>query len=220
MLDLTYSWQSHLSKKSRSRTLGHRVCLESLSRTITISTIQALTHRYHRFREIHFNATDMNNAKLNVKSWQSHSRMESRSRAPVHSACLKSMSRKIITQDFNTSSNHCFREMHFNVRLDIYCWSMDGLMDGDSNFYKQVRQIVNICCCDWHCKGELNKAYPDRALERGSIQINILLISLQKHLGPVVRSINSLTNSLVVKMLTVLVNTISNSQVFLQKKSE
>ena len=35
--------------------------------------------------------------------------------------------------------------------------------------------------------------------------------------GPVVQSIVSLTSSLVVKMLTVLVRTISNSQVFLLK---
>ena len=37
--------------------------------------------------------------------------------------------------------------------------------------------------------------------------------------GPVVPSIVSLTSSLVVKMLTVLVSTISNSQVFLLKKN-
>ena len=37
-------------------------------------------------------------------------------------------------------------------------------------------------------------------------------------LGPVVQSIVSLTSSLVVKMLTVLVSTISNSQVFSLKK--
>ena len=37
------------------------------------------------------------------------------------------------------------------------------------------------------------------------------------HLGPVVQSIVSLTSSLVVKMLTVLVSTILNSQVFLLK---
>ena len=37
------------------------------------------------------------------------------------------------------------------------------------------------------------------------------------YLGPVVQSIVSLTSLLVVKMLTVLVNTISNSQVFLLK---
>ena len=36
--------------------------------------------------------------------------------------------------------------------------------------------------------------------------------------GPVVQSIVSLTSSLVVKMLTGLVSTISNSQVFLLKK--
>ena len=42
----------------------------------------------------------------------------------------------------------------------------------------------------------------------------ILHVYLAKYLGPVVQSIVSLTSSLVVKMLTVLVNTISNSQVF------
>ena len=39
-----------------------------------------------------------------------------------------------------------------------------------------------------------------------------------KCLGPVVQSIVSLISSLVVKMLTVLVSTISNLQVFLLKK--
>ena len=38
------------------------------------------------------------------------------------------------------------------------------------------------------------------------------------YLGPVVQSIISLTSSLVVKMLTVLVSTISKSQVFVQQK--
>ena len=38
------------------------------------------------------------------------------------------------------------------------------------------------------------------------------------NLGPVVQSIVSLTSSLVVKMLTVLVSTISNSQVFFAEK--
>ena len=38
--------------------------------------------------------------------------------------------------------------------------------------------------------------------------------------GPVVQSTVSLTSSVVVKMLTVLVSTISNSQVFLLKKCE
>ena len=40
------------------------------------------------------------------------------------------------------------------------------------------------------------------------------------HLGPVVQSIVSLTSLLVVKMLTVLISTITNSQVFLLKKCE
>ena len=40
-----------------------------------------------------------------------------------------------------------------------------------------------------------------------------------KDLGPVVQSIVSLTSLLVVKMLTVLVSTISKSQVFLLKKN-
>ena len=45
--------------------------------------------------------------------------------------------------------------------------------------------------------------------------------TIMKHnQGPVVQSIVSLTNSLVVKMLTVLVNTISNLQVFLLRKCE
>ena len=39
-----------------------------------------------------------------------------------------------------------------------------------------------------------------------------------KFLGPVVQSIVSLMSSLVVKLLTALVSTISNSQVFLLKK--
>ena len=38
--------------------------------------------------------------------------------------------------------------------------------------------------------------------------------------GPVIQSIISLTSSLVVKMLTALVSTVSNSQVFLLKKCE
>ena len=48
--------------------------------------------------------------------------------------------------------------------------------------------------------------------------LNWVTIETTKCLGPVVQSIISLTSSLVVKMLTVLVRTISNSQVFLLKK--
>ena len=41
-----------------------------------------------------------------------------------------------------------------------------------------------------------------------------------KYLGPVVQSIVSLTSLLVVKILTILISTISNVQVFLLKKCE
>ena len=43
------------------------------------------------------------------------------------------------------------------------------------------------------------------------------LQTIERILGPVVQSIVSLTSLLVIKILTVLVSTISNSQVFLQK---
>ena len=48
---------------------------------------------------------------------------------------------------------------------------------------------------------------------------DLFLLCEDVHLGPVVESIISLTNLLVVKILTVLVSTISNSQVFLLKKN-
>ena len=50
--------------------------------------------------------------------------------------------------------------------------------------------------------------------------IRVKFICHQAILGPVVQSVVSLTSSLVVKMLTVLVSTISNLQVFLLKKCE
>ena len=53
-----------------------------------------------------------------------------------------------------------------------------------------------------------------------SCKIFIYFFGKKKCLGPIVQSIISLTNSLVVKMLTVLVSTISNSQVFLLKKCD
>ena len=59
--------------------------------------MQGLTRSYHRFKETHINARfDDNNASLDVKSQQSNS--ISRSRAPSHSGCLKSMSRTITMQ--------------------------------------------------------------------------------------------------------------------------
>ena len=44
-------------------------------------------------------------------------------------------------------------------------------------------------------------------------------LKLSKLLGPVIQSVVSLMSSLVVKMLTVLVSTVSNSQVFLLEKN-
>ena len=52
------------------------------------------------------------------------------------------------------------------------------------------------------------------------IKFAFLEVQNQKVLGPVVQSIVSLTSLSVVKILTVLVSTISSSQVFLLKKCE
>ena len=52
-------------------------------------------------------------------------------------------------------------------------------------------------------------------LGQGPVVQSIVSLTSQ---GPVVQSIISLTSSLVIKMLTVLVSTVSNSQVFLLKK--
>ena len=54
----------------------------------------------------------------------------------------------------------------------------------------------------------------------GLSQPYFVILLWEINLGPVVQSIVSLMNSLVVKMLTVLVSTISNSQVILLKKCE
>ena len=55
--------------------------------------------------------------------------------------------------------------------------------------------------------------------DKQNVSINSLNIR-HRHLGPVVQSIVSLMSSLVVRMLTVLVSKISNSQVFWLKKCE
>ena len=60
-----------------------------------------------------------------------------------------------------------------------------------------------------------------------NIDFNVTIIALNKHeklidinLGPVVQILINLTSSLVIEILTVLVSTVSNSQVFLLKKCE
>ena len=57
------------------------------------------TRSYHLLRETHYNARlDVNNARMEVKSQQSHWGLKSKSRAPGHSVCLKSMSRTTTMQ--------------------------------------------------------------------------------------------------------------------------
>ena len=53
-----------------------------------------------------------------------------------------------------------------------------------------------------------------------NIDLDKELFSTERVLGPVVQSIVSLTSSLVVRLLTVLVSILPNSQVFLLKKCE
>ena len=54
---------------------------------------------------------------------------------------------------------------------------------------------------------------------KNTCELDIVLTRTDSILGPVVQSVVILTSSLVVKILTVLVSTISNSQVFLLKKN-
>ena len=90
------SGQSYSSAMSRSRALGHSACSKSMLRTITLQWSD--TQSYHCFREMHLNA------RLDVKSGQSHLSSKSRSRTPVHSACLKGMSRTITMQSMTLAS--------------------------------------------------------------------------------------------------------------------
>ena len=89
---VTRAWNLHVGHRHQVIVCAWIVCRGQLICKVWYS-------HYHHFREIHFNARlDVNIARLDIKSWQSHSSMKSRSRAPVHSACLKSMLRTIITQ--------------------------------------------------------------------------------------------------------------------------
>ena len=73
------------------------------------------------------------------------------------------------------------------------------------------------CVALWHLADELFSSF---VLFVVSMLCLVDPVKHCDHLGPVVQSILSLTSSLVVKMLTVLVNTVSNSQLFLLKKCE
>ena len=86
----------HSSAKSRSRTPGHSACLKSMSRTIAMQglALAAITASEKHILML----DDVYNARLDVKSKQSHSSTKFRSRAPGHSACLKGISMKITMQ--------------------------------------------------------------------------------------------------------------------------
>ena len=117
------SWQS---VKSRSRTLDHSVCLKIMSRTITVCKVWHSQLSLLQRNTLNNAGLDLNNARLNVKSGQSHSSMKSRSRALVHSA------RKIITQGLTlpamTASEKC------TWMLDsVNCWQT-----GDGRMVKQM----------------------------------------------------------------------------------
>ena len=76
----------NVKRKSRSRVPVHGTCLQSRSRTITM----------RRFMILAIIGTEKDTSiLLEVKFGQSQWSIKSRSRVPVHGACLKSMSRKI-----------------------------------------------------------------------------------------------------------------------------
>ena len=56
------------------------------------------THSYHCYKELHFNS------RLNVNFDKSHWNVKCRPTATSHGACLKSVSRIIILQDFILTS--------------------------------------------------------------------------------------------------------------------
>ena len=139
------SWQSQWSAKSRSTAPRHSACLKSMSRTITI---QGLTHSYRRFREIYFTARlDLNNAKLDVKSWQSHSSTKPRSRVSGHSACLKCEYVEVnYYARFDTHSYHRFRDIHFTARLDVNNARRRKIMAKSSSTKCRSRALVHSAC--------------------------------------------------------------------------
>ena len=115
MLDNLKSSQSHSSAKSRSRAPGHTDCLKSMSRTITM---QGLTLAPIIALENAFLARlDVNNARLDVKSQQSHSSAKSGQGHQVitHAEYIKDNAR------FETGCYHHYREIHLKARLNINC---------------------------------------------------------------------------------------------------
>ena len=136
------SWQSHSSKISRLGQ-GHRV-IYVLEEYVEDSYYARLdTCRYHCFTETHFNA------RLNIKSWQSHSSMISRSRAKEHCVCLKSMSRTITMQGLTLAAITASRQHTLMLRLDVKSWqsqssgkSRSRAMDNSVCLKKMLRKIT------------------------------------------------------------------------------
>ena len=118
------SWQSHWSTKSRSKGTRSKCVLEEYVEDNYYA--RSDTRSYHHYRETHFNA------RLDVKSWQSHWSAKSRSRAPGHSACLKSYVKDNYYARFDTHSYHRFRETHLNARLDVKSWQSHWSMKSRS----------------------------------------------------------------------------------------
>ena len=141
---MTKLWQRHKTAKSWSRAQGPSACLECMSRKITVLGLTD-TCSYQCYKETHFNA------RLAIRSWQSHLSTKSRTKARCHCACLKSMSRTITTQGqghylgrrhwvimcawsiywgqlvfkvWHSQLSH-LQNMNFNARRNVNCWHMD-----------------------------------------------------------------------------------------------
>ena len=128
-----------------------------------------------------------------------------------------------------------FREfIHFQWLICVISYSnqrtyFSVLTSYQTDFWCDEIRRLSFVFSKWRCLWWNSFPYKSRfyhitqfiSLSRGSAfrtKLQMLHAENQISLDPVVRSIVSLTRSLVVKMLTVLVTTISNSQVFLLKK--
>ena len=89
---------------------------------------------------------------------------------------------------------------------------MDRRMNGQAD---DGQKVINIAHPE-HSSGVLEIDKTNKTINRKIDKTTHFIIPPDQ--GPVVQSIVSLTSSLVVKMITVPVSTISNSQVFLLKK--
>ena len=79
---------------------------------------------------------------------------------------------------------------------------------------------IMLSQCLTYLIGHIISVKGNRYSFRGSNSVEMFCLPLKRDQGPVVQNIVSLTHLLVVKMLTLLVCTISNSQMFLLEKCE